>query len=94
MNLARIMLKAKNLLNDFWGATVACAVYILNWSPTSSLKDKVPQEAWSGMESTISHFRIFGCVAYTQIPEKLQQKMDDRSEKCIFVKYSEQSKAY
>ena len=45
MNMAINMLKVKNLSNVFWGATVAYAVYILNLSPTSNLKDIVPQEA-------------------------------------------------
>lgn len=94
MNMARIMLKEKNLSNEYWAEAVACSVYILNPSPTSSVKDKVPQEAWSGMKSGVSHFRVFGCVAYAHIPEELRKKLDDRSEKCIFIGYSEQSKAY
>lgn len=38
--------------------------------------------------------RIFGCVAYPLVPSKLRRKLDDKSEKCIFVGYSEQSKSY
>ena len=34
MEMARSMLKAKNLPNDFWGDDVACTVYILNRAPT------------------------------------------------------------
>lgn len=89
MSMARSMLKAKNLSNVFKGATVASAIYILNWSPTRNLKEKVLQEAWTSMKSSVSHFKIFGCVANAHIPEKLRQKLDDGSEKCIFVGYSE-----
>jgi hypothetical protein len=94
MNMARSMLKAKNFSNEYWGEAVACSVYILNLSPTNSLKNQVPQEAWSGMKSSVSHFKVFGCVAYAHVPKEMRRKLDDRSEKCIFVGYSEQSKAY
>ena len=47
MNMARSMLKEKHLPNAYWGEAVACSVYILNRSPTKSVKNKVPQEAWS-----------------------------------------------
>jgi hypothetical protein len=92
--MARSMLKAKNLLNEYWGETMSCSVYILNLLPTNSLKDQVPQEAWSGMKSSISHFNFFGCVDYAHVPEELKRKLDDRSKKCIFVGYNEKYKAY
>ena len=36
----------------------------------------------------------FGCVACSLVPQVVRQKLDDKGEKCIFVGYSEQSKAY
>lgn len=42
MEMARSMLKAKNLSNVFWVEVVACVVYILNRSPTKSVKDRIP----------------------------------------------------
>jgi hypothetical protein len=55
---------------------------------------KVPQEAWSGTKLNVAYLRTFGCIAYTHIPSELRKKLDDRSEKCIFTRYSETSKAY
>jgi hypothetical protein len=49
MNMERSMLKEKKMSNEYSGEAVAYSVYILNLSPTSSLKNQVPQEAWSGM---------------------------------------------
>ena len=94
MNMARCMLREKKLTNKYWAEAVLTAVYVLNRSPTSSLQDKIPQEAWDGKKVNVSHFRIFGSVAFSHVPEKIRKKLDDRSEKCIFVGYSEQSKAY
>ncbi|KAL0556644.1 hypothetical protein IC582_005158 [Cucumis melo] len=46
MEMARSMLKAKNLPNKFWGDVVACTVYILNRAPTKSVPGMTPYEAW------------------------------------------------
>jgi hypothetical protein len=94
MNMARTLLKEKNMSNIFWAEAVACSVYLLNISPTTSLKMNVPQEAWSGTKLNVAHLRTFGCIVYTHIPSELRKKLDDRSEKCIFTGYSETSKAY
>jgi hypothetical protein len=89
MNMVKSMLKDKNSSNEYWSEVVACLVYILNLSPTSTLENQVPQESLSGMKSSISHFKVFGCVAYAHVPEEMRRKFDGRSEKCIFVGYSE-----
>ncbi|KAF8409152.1 hypothetical protein HHK36_005225 [Tetracentron sinense] len=62
--------------------------------PTKSVKNQTPQEAWSGYKPSVSHLKIFGCIAYAQVPEAKRKKLDDRDEKCIFIGYSEKSKAY
>jgi hypothetical protein len=94
MNMARTLLKEKHLSNTFWAEAVACSVYLLNRSPTTSLQMKVPQETWSGTKLNVAHLRTFGCIAYAHVPSELRRKLDDRSEKCIFTGYSETSKAY
>jgi hypothetical protein len=94
MEMARSMLKGKNLSNEYWAEAVACAVYILNRSPTKIVRNMVPQEAWSGKHHSVSHFKVFGCIAYAHIPKQTRSKLDDKSEKCIFIGYDEQSKAY
>ena len=92
--MARSMLKGKNLSNEYWVEVVACAVYILNRSPTKIVRNMVPQEAWSGKLHSVSHFRVFGYTAYVLVPKQTRNKLDDKSEKCIFIGYDEQSKAY
>jgi hypothetical protein len=58
------------------------------------VRDRVPQETWDGKSCNVSHFRIFGCVAFAHVPAEMRRKLDDRSERCIFVGYSEESRAY
>jgi transposase InsO family protein len=59
MNMERSLLKEKCLSNRFWAEAVACSAYLLNRSPTTSLKMKVPQEAWSETKLNVAHLRTF-----------------------------------
>ena len=68
MNMVRRMLKAKNLTNDYQAKVVAWSVYILNGSPTKTITDKIPYEAWNGMKIGVSQLRNFHCVAYAHVP--------------------------
>ena len=49
------------------------------------MKNQVPQEVWSGVKSSFSHFKAFGFVAYAHVREDLRRNIDDISEKYIFV---------
>ena len=66
----------------------------MNRCPTKSVKNKVPQEAWIGMNHSVSHLKVFRCVAYAHVPNELRKKIDKKGQKCIFVGYSEDTKAY
>ncbi|KAA0063252.1 integrase [Cucumis melo var. makuwa] len=83
MEMARSMLKAKNLPNEFCGDVVACTVYILNRAPTKRIPGMTPYKAWCGEKPSVSHLRVFESIAYSHIPNQLRDKLDDRSEKCI-----------
>jgi len=58
------------------------------------VKGKTLQEVWSGYTPNVAHLRIFGCVAYAQVPEVKRKKLDNHGKKCIFIGYSEELKAY
>ena len=45
VEMARSMLKAKELPDQFWGEAVATAVYLLNISPTKAVQNKTPYHA-------------------------------------------------
>jgi hypothetical protein len=94
MDMVRCMLKAKQMPKEFWAEAVATAVYILNRCPTKSVQEKTPEEAWSGRRPSIRHLRVFGCIAYVHVPDQIRKKLDDKGEKCIFIGYSSNSKAY
>lgn len=57
-------------------------------------KGITPEEAWSRRKPCGSHLRIFGSICFSHIPHGKRGKLEDKSEKCILVGYSENSKAY
>ena len=58
------MMANKHLSNEYWAEAVTTTVYIMNRCPTKSVKNKFPQEAWTGMNHSVSHLKVFGCIAY------------------------------
>ena len=64
------------------------------WSPTVTIQDKIPEEAWSGTKTSVAHLRIFGSVSFTHIRDELKRKLDKKSECCIFTGYTEQHRTY
>lgn len=69
-------------------------VYLVNRLPTKALDGIVPIEAWSGHKPSVSHLRVFGCLAYAHIPKTKRKKLDDRSRKCVFLGYASSKKGY
>ena len=59
-----------------------------------ALKAKTPLEAYLGKKPSASHFRTFGCECFVHIPDSSRKKLDLKSRKCIFMGYSQESKAY
>jgi len=88
------LLAGRNVPKLFWPEAVKWATYVLNRSPTLSVKDVTPEEAWSGKKPSVKHFRVFGCIAYVHIPDVHRKKLDDKSKKCVHLGVSEESKAY
>ena len=56
--------------------------------------NRVLEEAWSGIKQHVTHMKFFGCVAYAHVPDQLRKKLDKKGEKCMFVRYNDESKAY
>jgi transposase InsO family protein len=94
MNMVRCMLGDRNVPKKYWPEAVKMSVHILNRCPTFAVKDMTPEEAWSGRKPSVSHFRVFGCIAYAHIPDNLRKKLDDKSTVCVHLGISEESKAY
>ncbi|KAJ0536055.1 putative RNA-directed DNA polymerase [Helianthus annuus] len=94
VEMALSMLHEKNLSNVFWGEAVATAVYLRNLSPTKALDEATPFQVWYNRIPSVHHSKVFGCVEYSLIPKQQRRKLEDKACKCIFIGYSQSSKAY
>ncbi|CAJ2640628.1 unnamed protein product [Trifolium pratense] len=94
MNMVRCMINERNVPKIFWPEAVNWSLHILNRCPTFAVKDVTPEEAWSGIKPSMTHFKKFGCIAYVHVPDNLRKKLDDKSTTCVHLGISEESKAY
>ncbi|CAJ2668206.1 unnamed protein product [Trifolium pratense] len=94
LNMVRSMLTERGVPKRFWPEAVIWATYVLNRSPTMSVKEVTPEEAWSKVKPAVHYFKIFGCVAYAHVSDTQRKKLDSKSIKCIHLGVSEESKAY
>jgi hypothetical protein len=53
-----------------------------------------PEEKFTGKKLDVSHFRVFGCIAYVHVPNEKRSKLYPKVEKCIFIGYSLEQKRY
>jgi len=88
------MLNEKNLPNYLWAEAVAIAVYIMNRTPTAAVHGMTPENKFTGKKPDVSHFRVFGCIAYMHVPEEKRSKLNPKVDKCIFIGYSLEQKGY
>lgn len=94
MEAARTMIHDKELSPKLWAEAVNCAVFVLNRTGTSTVKDKTPFELWHGKKADIQHFRTFGTQVFVHIPKQQRQKLDAKAKQCTFVGYDENVKGY
>ncbi|GJU66865.1 retrovirus-related pol polyprotein from transposon TNT 1-94 [Tanacetum coccineum] len=94
LDMVRSMLKSKSKPKEFWAEAVQCVIYVQNRCPHANLLERTPQEAWSGIKPTVLHFKVFGSVTYAHVLDQRRTKLDDKSQKYMFIGYDEKAKAY
>lgn len=91
---ARAMIYAKDLNVNLWAEAINSAVYILNRTSTSTVKNKTPWELWYGKQVTFNHLHVFGSEVYVHIPKEKRRKLDAKAKKCLFVGYDNYVKGF
>lgn len=90
----RCMLFDSNLSDSFWAEAATTAAYLINRIPCRGMTDETPEERWTKRKPDLSMLKVFGCKAMAHIPKVQRSKLAPKAVECIFVGYSEQSKAY
>ncbi len=94
MECARSMILARKLEFEFWGQEMNTMMYIKNRCSTKALASKTPQKAWSGRKPHVFHLRVFGCKAFSHVPDEKTTKLESKSMPYVFVGNYESTKTY
>ena len=88
MERARTMLLEAHLRGSLWAEAVNMVVYLHKKSPTRSLEEKTPYEAWNDIKPDLLHLRVFRYDAYLDVPDEQRTKLKAKSRRYIHVGYS------
>ena len=94
IEMAKCMLSEADLPRSFWAEAVATANYPRNRCPSSGLGREITYEKWKRKPLDLSHFRTFGCRAFSLNKQPEKGKFDQHRRECIFIGYLEESKSY
>ena len=92
MEATREMLHDQELPMHLWEEATRTSVYVQNHNPHRVLKNKTPEEVFSGKKPEVIHLKIFGYLVYIHIPKEKRTKLDTSGRKGIFVGYNDTSK--
>lgn len=88
------MLHLHNISLKLWAISIHTVVYILNRTINTQVGMTTPYELWIHAKPSVSHYRIFGTVAYIFIDKSLRTKFQPKGKMVIFVGYSDSSKGW
>ncbi|KAK4389894.1 Retrovirus-related Pol polyprotein from transposon TNT 1-94 [Sesamum angolense] len=94
MEMGKIDAAGETLTKSFLGrSSLHCSLSTQQVS-TKAVQNMTPIEAWSGKKPSAKHLRVFGSICYVHIPTEKRHKLEEKTEKGIFLGYSTQSKGY
>ncbi|GJR71161.1 retrotransposon protein, putative, ty1-copia subclass [Tanacetum coccineum] len=91
LDMVQSMMSQATLPICFWGYALEIAAHILNLIPTKKVS-KTRFKMWKGKRPSLGHIKIWGCEVFVR--REAQDKLEARSEKCLFVGYPEESFGY
>jgi hypothetical protein len=94
VELARTMLKARDLPFFLWDLAVLHAAYLRNRTHTHAVKGKTPYEIWENKRPDVAHLREFGVPVWIlHQGQHRGHKLEPRSRQNLFVGFEDGSKA-
>nr|GFB12068.1 hypothetical protein [Tanacetum cinerariifolium] len=91
---ARTMLSAAKVPLFFWAEAIVTACFTQNRSLVIPRHKKTPYHVINDRKPLVKFFHIFGSVCYIVRDGENLDKMKEKGDECIFVGYSNQSRAY
>ena len=83
----------RNLPHVHWEEVVNIAVYIMN-RILVAIHNVMPEKLYTRKKPDLSHMKVFGCIVYVHVSDKLRTKLDPKAKKCVSIGYSLEKKGY
>lgn len=91
---ARTMIHSKKLPLKFWAEAVNTAVYVLNCTGPSPVKDKTSFELFFKKKPAINHLTVFGSEVFVHVPKEKRKKWNKKAKKGVLTGYCDDTKGY
>ena len=78
----------------YWDHAFLISVFLINRLPTSSLNFDIPFVKLYKQQPDFHFLRVFGCACFPLLRPYNQNKLQFRSQECIFLGYSPAHKGY
>jgi len=95
VQMARTMMRHKDVDQDLWADAIKTAVYIKNRVTSRALPvGKTPFELWTGNKPNVCHMWVFGSTCWVVLHKShIDGKFGDEAAKGVFLGYPDGSKA-
>ena len=91
---ARCLLHHASLPLHFWSYAFQTAAYLINRMPTPGLHTKAPFETLFRCSLNYSKLKVFGCLCFPWLTPYAHNKLQPKSQPCVFLGYSPNQSAY
>nr|GEV43750.1 retrovirus-related Pol polyprotein from transposon TNT 1-94 [Tanacetum cinerariifolium] len=91
---ARTMISAAKVPLFFWAEAISTACFTQNRSLAIPRHEKTPYHIINDQKLSVKFFHIFGSICYIVRYGENLDKMKEKGDECIFVGYSNQSRAF
>ncbi|KAG7559542.1 GAG-pre-integrase domain [Arabidopsis thaliana x Arabidopsis arenosa] len=88
------LLSTASVPKAYWSYAFSTAVYLINRMPTPVLSMESPFQKLFGSSPNYDKLRVFGCLCFPWLRPYTRHKLDDRSQRCVFLGYSTSQSAY
>jgi hypothetical protein len=78
----------------FYTYAFTTAVYLINMMPTPTLNMSSPYESIFNTSPNFSKLKVFGCLCYPWLGPYTSNKLESKSQPCVFLGYSLSQSAY
>ena len=88
------LLHHASLLLTFWSYALQTTTYLINRMPSPVLKMKNPFEILFQKPTNYSKLHVFGCLCFSWLTPYTTNKLQSKSQSCVFIGYSNTQSVY